>query len=131
MSIWNDLFAGYAYILWFINDNPSISSKARLLIVSPENIIYLSAASVWEMAIKISLGKLEAPSPFANFVNEQLRKNSISLLEIKTQHAGKVVMLPFHHRDPFDRLIIAQAASEGIPIIGSIVFDSYEVERLW
>ena len=118
--------------LWFINDDPALSSNAKSLIESPENIIFLSAASVWEIAIKVSLGRLEIPSPFADFINEQLQKNSISLLEIKTEHTGKVVTLPFHHRDPFDRLIIAQAASEGIPIIGKdIVFDNYEIQRLW
>jgi PIN domain nuclease of toxin-antitoxin system len=118
--------------LWFINDDPALSSNARLLIEASENIIFLSAASVWEIAIKVSLGRLEIPSPFADFINEQLRKSGINLLEIKTEHAGKVVTLPFHHRDPFDRLIIAQAISENIPIIGKdLVFESYGIECLW
>jgi PIN domain nuclease of toxin-antitoxin system len=116
--------------LWFINDDPSLSSTAKALIEDPENSIYLSAASVWEMAIKVSLGKLEIPSPFTGFIDEQLHENSITLLEIKTMHMGIVVTLPFHHRDPFDRLIIAQSQSEGFPIIGrDAIFDDYGIKR--
>lgn len=62
--------------LWFVNDDPSLSSTARTLIEDPENIIYLSIASVWEMAIKTSLGKLEVPSPFADFIDKQLQENN-------------------------------------------------------
>lgn len=118
--------------LWFINDDSSLSSTAKALIESPDNTIHLNVASLWEMAIKASLGKLEMPAPFANFTDEQLHVNSISLLEIKTIHSGIIAALPFHHRDPFDRLIIAQSQSEGFPIIGSdTVFDDYGIQRYW
>lgn len=118
--------------LWFINDDPVLSATARALIEVPENIIYLSIASLWEMAIKVSLGKLEIPSPFTGFINTQLRENAINLLEITTEHIGIVMTLPFHHRDPFDRLIIAQAQSENLPIIGKDeAFDDYKVTRHW
>lgn len=118
--------------LWFINDNPSLSSTAKALIEDPESAIYLSVASVWEMAIKVSLDKLEMPSPFTDFIDGQLHENSITLLEIRTAHTGLVATLPFHHRDPFDRLIIAQSQSEGIPIIGrDTIFDAYGIERRW
>jgi PIN domain nuclease of toxin-antitoxin system len=118
--------------LWFINDDLLLSAAAKSLIEDPENAIYLSAASVWEMAIKVSLGKLEMPAPFTDFVNEQLHENSITLLEIKTSHAGIVATLPFHHRDPFDRLIIAQSQSEAFPIIGrDEIFDRYGIKRHW
>lgn len=118
--------------LWFVNDDPALSARAKALIEDPENIIYLSMASLREMAIKISLGKLEMPSPFEKFINIQLHENSIILLDIKTQHTAVVVTLPFHHRDPFDRMIIAQAQSEGLTIISKDeVFDTYEVKRRW
>jgi PIN domain nuclease of toxin-antitoxin system len=118
--------------LWFINDDPALSATAKALIENPDNAIHLSVASVWEMAIKTSLGKLEMPSPFADFIDEQLRENSITLLDIRTTHAGGVVRLPFHHRDPFDRLIIAQSKSEDMPIIGKdVIFDDYGIDRLW
>lgn len=118
--------------LWFINDDPSLSASAKSLIEDPESTIYLSVASVWEMAIKLSLGKLEMPSPFTDFIDDQLRENTITLLDIKTSHTGVVATLPFHHRDPFDRLIIAQSKSEDIPIIGrDAIFDEYGIKRLW
>jgi PIN domain nuclease of toxin-antitoxin system len=118
--------------LWFINDDASLSSTAKALIEDPENTIYLSVASVWEMAIKVSLDKLEMPSPFADFIDEQLSKNTIILLGIKTAHAGVVATLPFRHRDPFDRLIIAQSKSEDFSIIGKdVIFDDYGIKRHW
>lgn len=84
----------YAF-LWFTNDDPLLSARARSIVEIPENAIYLSVASIWEMAIKISLGKLNTPLPLADFVDEQLWRNSISLLEIRTAHAGQVA----HHRE--------------------------------
>lgn len=118
--------------LWFINDDASLSSTAKALIEDPENTIYLSVASIWEMAIKVSLDKLEMPSPFTDFIDEQLDKNTIILLNIKTAYTGIVATLPFHHRDPFDRLIIAQSKVEDIPIIGKdAIFDDYGIKRLW
>jgi PIN domain nuclease of toxin-antitoxin system len=118
--------------LWFINDDAFLSSTAKALIEDPENTIYLSVASIWEMAIKVSLDKLEMPSPFTDFIDEQLDENTIILLNIKTAHTGIVATLPFHHRDPFDRLIIAQSKVEDIPIIGKdAIFDDYGIKRLW
>ena len=118
--------------LWFINDDASLSSTAKALIEDSENTIYLSVASVWEMAIKVSLDKLEMPSPFIDFIDEQLSKNTIILLGTKTTHTGIVATLPFHHRDPFDRLIIAQSKVEDTPVIGKdVIFDDYGIKRLW
>jgi len=118
--------------LWFINDDESLSSTAKALIEDPENTIYLSVASIWEMAIKVSLDKLEMPSPFTDFIDEQLDENTIILLNIKIAHTGIVATLPFHHRDPFDRLIIAQSKVEDIPVIGKdAIFDNYGIKRLW
>jgi PIN domain nuclease of toxin-antitoxin system len=118
--------------LWFITDAPALSPTAKALIEDAENDICLSIASVWEMAIKFSLGKLKMPTPFAEFVETQLRENDIRLLAITTQHIEGVATLPFHHRDPFDRLMIAQAQREGFIIIGqATLFDPYVVERRW
>jgi len=118
--------------LWFINDDPALSNPAKTLIEASEQSIYLSIASLWEMAIKVSLDKLEVPAPFTEFVLQQLYANNIALLDIKVEHLGVVATLPFHHRDPFDRLIIAQALSENFPIIGrDAIFDAYGAERHW
>lgn len=118
--------------LWFITDDVQLSKNAKQLIEDSDQALYLSIASIWELAIKVSVGKLAIPAPFDAFVVGQLRENNIGLLEIKVAHTGRVATLPFHHRDPFDRLIIAQALSEHWPIIGKdAVFDAYGVQRLW
>lgn len=118
--------------LWFIDDDPALSSTAKGLIQAAESTIFLSSASIWEMAIKVSLGKLDMPSPFDTFVKEQLSENAIRLLDIKPEHTGIIATLPFHHRDPFDRLIIAQSLHEKLPIIGrDAVFDAYGIDRRW
>ena len=118
--------------LWFISDDKALSANACQLIEATEHTILLSIASLWEMAIKVSLGKLAMPSPFITFMLDQLRENNIALLEIKAEHIGLVATLPFHHRDPFDRLIIAQAAIENLSIIGKDeIFDAYGVQRHW
>ncbi|SRR5258706_12370127 len=118
--------------LWFINDDSALSTTAKTLIEDPQGVIYLSIASLWEIAIKVSLGKLEVPSPFTDFMMAQLHENNITLAAIKVQSIGLVATLPFHHRDPFDRLIIAQSLSEKMPVIGKDqVFDAYGVKRHW
>jgi PIN domain nuclease of toxin-antitoxin system len=118
--------------LWFIDDSTALSKTARHLIEDADNNLYLSTASIWEIAIKISLGKLSMPTPFANFVGQQLLTNAIETLEIRITHAEIVTRLPFQHRDPFDRLIIAQSLSEDITIIGrDAIFDAYGIVRYW
>ncbi|MBE0689922.1 MAG: type II toxin-antitoxin system VapC family toxin [Anaerolineae bacterium] len=118
--------------LWFINDEPALSATAKALIVDLDNVVYISVASLWEMAIKVSLGRLVVPLPFADFIGDQLVKNSITLLDIKLEHVGIVATLPFHHRDPFDRLIVAQSQSENLPIIGKDeLLDAYGIQRHW
>jgi len=118
--------------LWFIAGNDSLSQKARTLIEDESNRVYLSAASLWEIAIKVSLGKLALSEPFETFIPEQLDVNSVELLGISVSHASRVASLPFHHRDPFDRLLAAQALMEDIPIISADdVLDAYGVTRLW
>lgn len=118
--------------LWFINADPSLSAPAQAAIESGTNDIFLSFASLWEMAIKVSLGKLIVPLPFAEFMQEQMRENGIILLQIQMAHIELVTRLPFHHRDPFDRLIIAQSLVDQIPIIGKDdIFDAYGIQRLW
>jgi PIN domain nuclease of toxin-antitoxin system len=118
--------------LWFINDDPALSDAAKKTIESAEGALYLSVASVWEMAIKVSLERLAMPTPFGDFIDGQLRVNNFRLLSMTTQHAEVIAALPFHHRDPFDRLIIAQSQVEGFPVIGKDeAFDDYGVQRVW
>ncbi len=118
--------------LWFITNDSKLSVTAQTLIQSPANRRLLSLASVWEMAIKLSLGKLKLAQPFAQFIPEQLRLNRIELLPIQFAHTATVATLPFHHRDPFDRLMVAQCQVEGIPVVSNDpAFDAYSVQRLW
>jgi PIN domain nuclease of toxin-antitoxin system len=118
--------------IWFVEDHPSLSATARALIEDASNDVFLSVASIWEMGIKVSLGKLDLSQPFDLFIPNQLLLNDITLLDINVGHALRVAGLPFHHRDPFDRLLIAQSLVENMPIVGAdAVFDAYGVHRLW
>ncbi len=118
--------------LWFITDDPTLSSNARNLIEDINNERLLSIASVWEIAIKTSLGKLELARPFEEFIPQQLRQNYVDLLPIEIPHLAKVSKLPFHHKDPFDRLIISQSLVERIPIISvDDKLDNYNIRRFW
>ena len=118
--------------IWYVTNNRKLSTTAQHLINDGDNEILLSIASVWEMAIKYSIGKLTFKLPFEAFISEQLVVNDIDLLSIRVEHINTIANLELHHRDPFDRLIIAQAMVEQIPIVGlDKAFDFYEVEKLW
>jgi PIN domain nuclease of toxin-antitoxin system len=103
--------------LWWITDDPQLSTGARQVMGDPDNELLLSAASGWEIAIKARLGKLKLPDGLQGFVSEQLRVNAIQVLPIQMAHALHVYTLPGHHRDPFDRLLVAQSQLEHIPIL--------------
>jgi PIN domain nuclease of toxin-antitoxin system len=119
-------------LLWFIDGNKNLSTKARTLIEDQDNQTFISAVSLWEMAIKISIGKLSMAQPFESLIAEQLSINSIEVMAIKIEHLGQVSRLSFHHRDPFDRLLVAPAIIEKMPIVSAdAAFDLYSVRRLW
>ncbi len=118
--------------LWFIMGSVNLSVDARVLIETPTNERLLSVASLWEIAIKTSLGKLTLSAPFDELIPAQLKLNGIELLNIKVDHLSTLTTLPFHHRDPFDRLIIAQTLVEKLSIISlDGAFDTYGVTRHW
>lgn len=120
--------------LWFLAGDSSLSSAARTAMEERENDLLLSVASLWEMAIKVSIGKLALPGDYEAFITSQLSANGIQLLNITPQHAAKVSSLPFPangHRDPFDRLLIAQALVEDLPLVSQDgAFDAYELTRI-
>ena len=119
-------------LLWIVTDNPKLSDTAKEIYLDSENEIFLSLACIWEMAIKISLGKLYIEKSLDNFVDEYIKEGSIEILMIELSHVLKIEKLPFYHRDTFDRLIIAQAIDNQIPIISSDnSFDTYPVTRIW
>jgi PIN domain nuclease of toxin-antitoxin system len=116
--------------LWWVADDPRLSKRAARAIAATECL--LSVASCWEMAIKASLGKLTLPGAVGRFVQEQLEVNGFSLIAISLEHAAGVADLPFHHRDPFDRLLVAQALAEGLSLVSADpIFRRYGVTRVW
>lgn len=118
--------------LWFIAGDSNLSKTARAAIEDENNSRYLSVASLWEIAIKVSIEKLELSEPFETLIPEQLAENGIELLDISVEHTALVASMLFHHRDPFDRLIAAQANVERMALVSADeVFDAYEVTRLW
>ena len=117
--------------LWFVNDNPKLSDHLKDLIEDTSNVIYLSVASLWEMSIKFNLGKLTLDPNYEEFVEREVTTSTIQLLNIELEHLRINATLPFHHRDPFDRLIIAQSMAEDIPIVTvDSAFDKYEVSLI-
>jgi PIN domain nuclease of toxin-antitoxin system len=121
--------------LWFVNGDPQLSTTARELIEDAANTSYISVATLWEMAIKISLGKLVLQEPFATFIPEQIQHNGFISLDINTSHTAMIASMPFplaDHRDPFDRLLIAQALVERLSIVSRDgKFDAYSIARIW
>ena len=119
-------------LLWIVTDSPKLSIQAKDLYLNPENRIFISLASIWEMAIKSSLNKLILEKSLEEFVDEHIKGNDIQILNIELPHILRIEKLPFHHRDPFGRLIISQQIENNLPIIGSDEeFDKYDVTRIW
>jgi PIN domain nuclease of toxin-antitoxin system len=118
--------------LWFILDDPQLSTTARAIIEDPANDVEVSPASYWEIAIKISLQKYSLPQPYQQFMESQIAINDFRILHIEPKHTNLITTMPPHHKDPFDRLLVAQAIAEGISIVSvDEQFDSYGVQRLW
>lgn len=118
--------------LWFVLGDVSLSPTARGLIEDPINQKQISPASYWEIAIKISVGKYALPVPYDQFMLDAIDGQGFTVLPLLAVHTSLLCSLPFHHRDPFDRLLIAQAKSEGMSVVsGDAVLDMYGVNRLW
>ena len=119
-------------LIWFLQDDPKLSSVASQLIENPENEIFVSMVTLWEIAIKVSLGKLVLSTTFDQLFPQHLIINNFKILPIEIAHFKQVMLLPFHHGDPFDRLLIAQGMVEQLTIVGQDkIFDTYKAKRLW
>ncbi|MEZ4837309.1 MAG: type II toxin-antitoxin system VapC family toxin [Caldilineaceae bacterium] len=118
--------------LWWIANDPQLSSVARQLVTDPQTEPLLSTVSGWEIAIKSGLGRLNLSEDLQTFVAEQLRINTIRVLPIEMGHALHVYTLPHHHRDPFDRMLVAQSQVEKIPIVTrDPLIARYAVNVIW
>jgi PIN domain nuclease of toxin-antitoxin system len=118
--------------LWWVSDEKPLPRKAAKLISDEGNIIFVSHATVWEMAIKAAIGKLTLPEAAGTFVQKQCKLNRFQLLPISIAAISMIETLPFHHNDPFDRLLVAQCLEMKIPIISAdAVLTKYRVTRIW
>lgn len=119
-------------LLWFLWDDPQLSGSAKVQIEDADNRKLVSIASCWEIAIKVGLGKLDLGESSRTFLPREISHNNFELLPIRVEHATTVEVLPLHHRDPFDRLLIAQTMVEDLPLVSADkVFDQYGVSRRW
>ena len=119
-------------VLWFLEGSPKLSANAKQAIEDVANEAFLSVASLWEITIKVSLGKLVLSASINDLANTELSRAGIKLLDITVDHLTTLSQLPFHHRDPFDRMIISQAMAESLAVVGvDPAFDHYPIHRVW
>ena len=118
--------------LWLIIGDGRLSRKAKQAFLEPKNRIYLSAVSFWEISIKMSLGKLSLKNGWVRLFEKEMKINTIQMLPIEITHCEQVSKLPFHHRDPFDRMLISQAMVEEMAIVtGDGQFSGYGIPLVW
>jgi PIN domain nuclease of toxin-antitoxin system len=119
-------------VIWYVDQDHLLSPLAHSAITDSANDIVVSAATIWEVAIKVGLGKLTLSQPYRLWMNQALADLGATVLPITVECADAQAALPAHHRDPFDRLLIAQAMVEGIALVSAdSQFDIYGVHRLW
>ena len=121
----------HAY-LWFIDNDPRLSPGAVERIADPDTRVLISVVTAWEIVIKMGIGKLALGKPLAELWPETLSANDFGVLDVKAEHVFTLARLPLHHRDPFDRLLIAQAVTEDLTIVSAdSLFNAYPVECIW
>ena len=119
-------------LLWFSLGDKQLSSTAQQLIEDVSNTKFVSPATYWEIAIKISIGKYALHESYESFFDRAIRQNGFLILPIEPYHTNALINLPFHHRDPFDRIMLAQAMVEGLHIVSAdTILDTYPIQRLW
>jgi PIN domain nuclease of toxin-antitoxin system len=119
-------------LLWFLDDDPKLSPVAKAALVDPANERWVSPISLVEIALKVRLGKLPLSAPFGVLFPAQLAANRIQLLPMEARHIEPLITMPFHHKDPFDRLVVATALVETMRLVSAdAILDAYGVIRLW
>ncbi len=117
--------------LWYLQDSNQLSDKAAEMLEDSSNSLWLSIASLWEMSIKLGLGKLSLQHSFSE-LEEVLQKLKIEILPITFSDTKRYINLPLHHRDPFDRILVAQAMNHSLILISrDSAFDAYSIQRVW
>jgi len=119
-------------LLWWLADDAALSAAATRFIANPKNTIVVSAASAWEIATKVRIGRLPMAATLVTDFEAWLRLEGFEQLSISLDHAVRAGQLPGPHRDPFDRMLIAQSQAENVPLISNeVLFDGYGVRRIW
>ncbi len=117
--------------LWAITGNENLSQRAGQIFVGPSDL-WLSVASIWEILIKVQIGKMPLPTPAGPYIVKKMAENKIEALPVSLDHVLKVETLPMHHNDPFDRMLVAQSLCEKLPLVtADRVFGLYPVEVIW
>jgi PIN domain nuclease of toxin-antitoxin system len=128
MSLLLDTYA----FLWFVWNDPRLSVTAMSLITDPANELFLSVGTLLEVAVKVSVKKLKLSEPYETFMQREITNAKLTIVPLTMKHAATMTSLPLHHRDPFDRLLIAQSMVENLPLVSAdSAFDAYPITRLW
>ncbi len=119
-------------LIWYVDQDQLFSTDAHAAITSANNDLFLSAATIWEISIKVGLRKLSLSLPYRQWMNKAIADLRLASLPIIVEYANAQAALPRHHGDPFDRMLVAQALSERLPIVSAdAVLDQYGVTRIW
>ena len=119
-------------LIWYVDQDHLLSPAAHAAITDPSNDLLLSSGSIWEIAIKAGLKKLTLSLPYRAWIEKAIADLGLSILPITVEYADAQAVLPNHHRDPFDRLLVAQAQIEGVPVVSAdVTLDSYGITRIW
>lgn len=119
-------------LLWVLSGDPRLSAGAARAYEEPENAAYVSAVSLWEIGIKVGLGRLELAAGWFSIIDSQLQANGIGWVPVESRHCAQIANLPFHHRDPFDRMLVVQAQMEGMALVSRDRWiTAYDVRRIW
>jgi len=117
-------------LLWGLENEEKLSQRVRTLL--PASEVWISVAGVWEIIAKVQAGKLTLPPPVGDYLSKKLKANGVMILPITFDHVKRLERLPMHHRDPFDRILIAQAFEENLPVVtADSLFTQYSVEVIW
>ena len=127
-----DILLDTQVILWSVSGDSRLSRRARSVFLDPTNNLYFSMAGYWEIAIKISIGKLELSDKWPAIFDREMRNNFIKFLPITKEHCKCLTELPFHHRDPFDRMLVSQTKIEQMALLSAdSQLKKYEIEVIW
>jgi PIN domain nuclease of toxin-antitoxin system len=119
-------------VIWWVDQDHLLSPTAYAAIADPANDLLLSAGTIWEIAIKVGLAKLSLSRPYRQWLSQAMADLGVAILPVTVEYADVQAGLPRHHRDPFDRLLIAQAMVENVQLVSNDdVFDQYGISRLW